>query len=111
MYAMAVVIGTVVEAFEDHGAKFLVVLSKDTAKWKGHVACRFYGEAGKWAAKAQNGDLVKIDGEPSSRKHKDRWFTEFNARYLEVLRTTGSAAAPEQQPSLPAGGDEDGIPF
>lgn len=112
MYSSAVVIGRVVEAFEDHGAKFLVVRSKDTAKFQGHVACRFYGEAGKWADRAANGDLVRIDGEPSSRNAKGRWFTEFNARYLEVL-TAPAASAPAAAASpggTPPGSDDD-IPF
>jgi hypothetical protein len=108
MYSSAVVIGRVVEAFEDHGAKFLVVHTKDTPKFQGHVACRFYGDAGKWADRAANGDLVRIDGEPSSRNAKGRWYTEFNARYLEVLTPPAAKAAADD--NAPAG-DDSSIPF
>ena|SRR5687767_5553383 len=104
------VIGTVVEAYEDRGAKFLVLQTSD-GKWKDHAVCRFYGDkAAPYAEKAQQGDLVMVEGNFRSVKAKDRWFSEFNARFLQVLQAAGTPAQrsfhePEQ------GGDDSTDPF
>lgn len=111
MHSSALVIGYVVEAFEEtfngKTSKSLVVETRNTEKWKDFTVCRFSGEAGKYAEKAKNGDLVEVVGSPRSRNSNGRWYTNFEARYLEV-----KTLVPPAQQSLPDAAPSDGdLPF
>lgn len=84
MLNQVVLVGRAVATFEERGALYIVVVTKDSPKFKQQVACRFWGEAKKYGEKASADDLVIVHGEVTSRESKGRWYTELNARYLQV---------------------------
>ena len=109
MLNMCTIVGRAVATYEDRGALFVVVETKNTGKFVQRVSCRFYGDAKKYAEKASHNDLVIVHGEVSSREHKGKWYTEVSGRYLQVeesgQRRAGThteRSADDDQP-----GDED----
>jgi len=113
MISMGTVIGRATATYEDRGALYVVVQWKDTGKFKGHVSCRFYGDAKKYAEKASHGDLVIVQGEVASREHNGKWYTDFNGRYLQVeeaaQQTRGRTASARDDPPPPD--DSDSLGF
>jgi hypothetical protein len=119
MINIAIVVGTVVEAFEERGATFVVLKIASGSKqsggsWEELVACRFWGDAVKYAQKCEAGALVRVDGSIKSRKgDKGGWFTGFEARFASVIAPSTAVApkATSKAAEAAAHGYDSDVPF
>ena len=115
MINTGLVVGRVTEVADDRDAVIVVVktgggVARGSGKaWEEFAACRFYGDAKKWANGLAPGDLVKVDGSVKSRKSdKGGWFSSFEARYLQKMEVPG--AAKHTRVSAPKPADDDDFP-
>lgn len=127
MVNMTLIIGRVVktytEVFNSNETITVVVktgggISQSGKAWEQHAACRFWGDAKKYASPENTvpGTLVKIDASTPSREggEKKIWFSNIQSRFLTVLDkpraapVSSAAAAPGPSDSFP---DLDVLPF
>ena len=119
MINTGLVVGRVTEVADDRDAVIVVVktgggTSRAGKAWEEFAACRFYGDAKKWANGLAPGDLVKVDGSVKSRKSdKGGWFSSFEARYLQKMEVPGAAKHTRTTAAAPPppSDDDSNLPF